>query len=78
VEDTDMMSWFPEEFSLVATRAELDPTDALTPRALFDDDADDRDEAGDPSSEALPPDTRGLHWTRALLEACQDFRSAED
>jgi hypothetical protein len=53
VEDTDMMSWFPEEFSLVATRAELDPTDALTPRALFDDDADDRDEAGDSSYDGV-------------------------
>jgi len=77
VEETDMMSWFSEEFSLVATRAELDPTDALTPRSL-DDDADDRDEVGDPSWEAVPPDTRVLHWTQALLEACQGLRPAGD
>jgi hypothetical protein len=71
VEETDMLSWFPEEFSLEATRAELDPTDALIPRSLLDDEADDPDGKGDPASGATPPDTRRLDWTRALLEACQ-------
>jgi hypothetical protein len=75
-----MMSWFPEEFSLVAPRTELDPTDALAPRSLVDEDedADDRDEQSDPPSAAVQLDTRGLHWTRALLEACQGVRPAED
>jgi hypothetical protein len=75
VEETDMLSWFPEEFS---PRVELDPTDALIPRSLLDDGTDDPDEEGDPTPGTAPLDTRSLHWTQALLEACQGGRPAED
>jgi len=72
-----MTGSFPEESPAVAPRAELDPTDGVIPRALADDGADDPDTADDPSPEAGQLDTRCLHWTRALLEACQRLQRAD-
>jgi len=72
-----MTGSFPEESLPVAPRAELDPTDAVIPRALADDGADDPEAAGDSSPEATQLDTRCLHWTRALMEACQRLQPAD-
>ena len=73
-----MLSWFPEDFALMAPRVELDPTDALSPRSLLDEESGDEDEDGDGPSGAVPLETRSLHWTQALLEACQGVRPAEN